>query len=144
MSMRSRLATAGVAALLVLPGLAACSSAPPAVTPATATPTTGTHLAPSEFAGAMALPGTTVIDVRTPEEFASGHLPNAVNIDIRGAGFATQVLALDKNGTYAVYCHTGNRSGVALQQMASAGFAHAFDLSGGIEAWSSYGGDVVS
>ncbi|HEY5247692.1 MAG TPA: rhodanese-like domain-containing protein, partial [Dermatophilaceae bacterium] len=51
---------------------------------------------------------------------------------------------LDKNATYAVYCHSGNRSGAALEQMAAAGFTHLFDLAGGLTAWQAMGGHMVA
>lgn len=65
---------------------------------------------------------TSVIDVRTPAEFASGHLQGAVNIDIQAANFSTQIAKLDKNGTYVIYCKSGNRAGQAITQMQSMGF----------------------
>lgn len=80
-----------------------------------------------------------VIDVRTPAEFASGHLPGAVNINVESTDFASQVKALDPNATYVVYCHSGNRSAVATQQMHQMGFKHIYDVQGGIQAWESAG-----
>ena len=73
---------------------------------------------------------TAVIDVRTPAEFASGHLEGAVNIDWEGTDFAGQVAALDKNGTYVLYCRSGNRAGQALDAMTSMGFAHLTNAGG--------------
>ena len=90
----------------------------------------------------MKAPGTVVLDVRTPAEFATGHLPGAQNIDIEGADFATRIAALDKTATYAVYCHSGNRSAMAPEQMTAADFAHVYDLAGGISAWQSMGGPM--
>ena len=75
---------------------------------------------------------TAVIDVRTPAEFASGHLEGAVNIDWEGTDFAGQVAALDKNGTYVLYCRSGNRAGQALDAMTSMGFAH-LNNAGGVD-----------
>lgn len=65
---------------------------------------------------------TAVIDVRTAEEFASGHLEGALNIDVQGMDFAAQISELDPNGTYVVYCRSGNRSGQAIEQMKALGF----------------------
>jgi len=122
-------------------GISACSSSSPA---ASSSPTaTGAHLTASDFSTAMKTPGTVVLDVRTPAEFASGHLPGAQNIDIEGSDFATRIAALDKTGTYAVYCHSGNRSATAMQQMTAASFAHVYDLAGGIGAWQSMGGPMT-
>jgi rhodanese-related sulfurtransferase len=66
--------------------------------------------------------GTIVIDVRTPEEYASGHLDGALNIDVQSPDFAQQVSQLDPEATYFIYCRSGNRSGQAMSQMANMGF----------------------
>lgn len=101
----------------------------------------GSHVAASTFAAATEVDGVTVIDVRTPAEFAEGHLPGAVNIDINGADFAAQVAELDPEGEYAVYCRSGNRSAAAIDYMTSAGVTSTIGLTGGIGAW---GGEVVT
>ena len=66
--------------------------------------------------------GTVVIDVRTPAEYAGGHLEGATNIDIEASTFASKIAKLDKNTPYFVYCHSGNRAGQAITAMKSAGF----------------------
>jgi len=65
---------------------------------------------------------TVIIDVRTPAEFATGHLDGAVNIDVQSPDFAAQIMELDPNGDYFVYCRSGNRSGQAIAQMSQMGF----------------------
>ena len=136
----TRLISAVALAVAAVTGISACSSSPPA---ASSTSTaTGAHLSASDFSTAMKAPGTVVLDVRTPAEFATGHLPGAQNIDIEGADFATRIAALDKTATYAVYCHSGNRSATAMEQMTAADFAHVYDLAGGIGAWQSMGGPM--
>jgi len=65
---------------------------------------------------------TVIIDVRTPAEFATGHLDGAVNIDVQSPHFAAQIMELDPNGDYFVYCRSGNRSGQAIAQMNQMGF----------------------
>jgi phage shock protein E len=100
-------------------------------------------VAVSDFATALKAPGTIVLDVRTPAEYASGRLSSARNLDIEGSGFAAGIAALDKNGTYAVYCHSGSRSGTALEQMSAAGFTHVYDLAGGLGAWQNMGGPMA-
>ncbi|MGB2839100.1 MAG: rhodanese-like domain-containing protein [Actinomycetes bacterium] len=88
--------------------------------------------------------GTAVIlDVRTPEEFAAGHLPGAININVESSDFETQVTSLDESAETLVYCRTDNRSGVATDQMAELGFTDVSDLQGGIEAWAAAGEPVV-
>ena len=67
--------------------------------------------------------GTIVLDVRTPAEYAAGHLQGAQNIDVESSDFAAKAAALDKNGTYFVYCHSGNRAGQAITIMRSMGFS---------------------
>lgn len=89
--------------------------------------------APGNPTTAGLAPGTTVIDVRTPSEYAAGHLQGAVNIDIQGADFAAKIGALPKDGTYVLYCRSGARAGTALNQMKAAGFAHVTNA-GGIDA----------
>lgn len=64
---------------------------------------------------------TAVIDVRTPAEFAAGHLKGAELMDIQGSAFQTQIAKLDKNGTYVVYCKSGNRAGQAVTAMQAIG-----------------------
>jgi len=65
---------------------------------------------------------TIVIDVRTPQEFATGHLVGAVNIDVQSPDFVDRVMELDPNGEYFIYCRSGNRSGQAISQMTQMGF----------------------
>jgi rhodanese-related sulfurtransferase len=84
-----------------------------------------------------------VLDVRTPAEFAAGHLPGAVNIDVQSPDFADRVAGLDEGEATLVYCQTGNRSGVATDEMVDLGFTELSELSGGIEAWAAAGGQVV-
>lgn len=107
-------------------------------------PSVGAELSPPDFAAALKRPGTTVVDVRTPAEYAQGHLPGAVNIDVSSPDFATRVAALDRSAPYAVYCHSGNRSRVAVTTMAGQGFTAAYHLGGGIAAWQEAGGEVVT
>ena len=73
---------------------------------------------------------TAIIDVRTPDEYASGHVDGAVNIDWEGATFADEVAALDKNGTYLLYCRSGNRAGQAKTAMEQMGFTNVTNLGG--------------
>jgi rhodanese-related sulfurtransferase len=122
---------AAVAAL----ALAACSSesaAPPAFD--------GGHVGADAFALAVEQSGVTVLDVRTPAEFAEGHLPGAVNINVEDPAFPTEVAALDPEADYAVYCRSGNRSRVAVDYMTQQGVTQTVGLEGGISAWK---GDVV-
>ena len=84
-----------------------------------------------------------VLDVRTPGEFSQGHIQGAVNLDVEAPTFDSEIAKLDKSKTYAVYCRSGNRSGVATQAMAKADFTHLFNLQNGIVDWMSQGMPTV-
>jgi len=138
---------------LVLAGLAATSIASCSsdagtgladVAAASVAPASGAELDAAGFASASKRPGTVIIDVRTPAEFAEGHLAGAVNIDVESPDFAARIAQLDPAGTYAVYCRSGNRSAAALSQMATVGFTNIYHLGGGIGAWQAAGGEVVT
>ena len=124
-------------ALLVAPvGLAGCSSSSDSTPPASPTapasqPASPVRVGVPEWVTAAESPGTVIIDVRTPEEFAQGHVEGALNIPVEYPDFAAQISALDPNSTYAVYCRSGNRSAVATQQMQGLGYVHIYDLNGG-------------
>jgi phage shock protein E len=123
-------------------GVSACTSSAPASS--SSSPATGQHVAAGDFCTAMKTPGTVVLDVRTPAEYASGHLPAARRINIEGSDFANGIAGLDKNATYAVYRHSGNRSRVALEQMTAAGSTHVYDLAGQIGTWQNMDGPMAT
>jgi rhodanese-related sulfurtransferase len=114
--------------------VSACSSSPSAVT----------TVDPQAFLQVASQPGTTVIDVRTPAEFAAGHLQGAINIDVESPTFVAGIDALSKSGSYAVYCHSGRRSALASDQMSSAGFTSITNLQGGLADLQSAGGVITS
>lgn len=84
-----------------------------------------------------------VIDVRTPAEFAEGHLDGAVNLDLEGGVFEQQFMSLSKDGTYSIYCRSGRRSAVAVQMMKDAGYTYIIDLGGLEEAQEATGLEIV-
>ncbi|MEI4271184.1 rhodanese-like domain-containing protein [Klenkia sp. LSe6-5] len=69
----------------------------------------------------------TVVDVRTPEEYAEGHLAGAVNVDVSAEDFAARISELDPAGTYVVYCRSGARSAAAADRMVELGFTDVRD-----------------
>ena len=73
---------------------------------------------------------TVIIDVRTPDEFASGHLDGAVNIDVQSASFEETVFELPTDGEYVVYCQSGNRSAAAIDRLEGLGFTSLTDAGG--------------
>ncbi|MBK9193017.1 MAG: rhodanese-like domain-containing protein [Crocinitomicaceae bacterium] len=76
-----------------------------------------------------------LVDVRTPEEYAEGHIEGSVNIDYNSADFATSIDTLDKSKTTLVYCFAGKRGGGAREIMAEKGFAEVYNLIGGYGQW---------
>lgn len=147
----SRSLALAVAALAVTTlGLTACSSSDagsasaPAVSATLPAPDAPQRVDATTFAAAVATPGVTIVDVRTPEEFATAHIDGAVNIDVEGADFGAGIAALDPAKTYAVYCRSGNRSQVAVAQMSQAGFSHIYELETGINGWTNAGLPTVS
>ncbi len=72
----------------------------------------------------------TIIDVRTPEEYASGHLASAELVDIQAPRFEDRIAGFDPSGAYVIYCRTGNRSAVAAEVMDDLGFEEVYDAGG--------------
>ncbi len=96
--------------------------------------TTVTACAPSSSDPTIDPTGATVIDVRTPAEFAEGHLDGAVNVDVQDQALFTAALTdLDPDAAYVIYCRSGNRSAAATAQMIDAGFTDVTDA-GGLQA----------
>ena len=86
-------------------------------------------------------PDAILLDVRTEEEYDSGYIKGAQLIDIRQSQeFMDAIQQLDKDKSYFVYCRSGARSGQACQLLGQLGIASAYNLDGGIMAWT---GDVV-
>jgi rhodanese-related sulfurtransferase len=92
-----------------------------------------------EFAQLLEKDGAQLIDVRTPEEFAEGHLPNAKNMDVNDPDFTTHFAELDKNKPVLVYCRSGVRSLRAAGDLEDAGFTRIYNLDGGILKWEASG-----
>ena len=93
------------------------------------------NLTPARFATEIRQPGAVLLDVRRPDEFAQGHLPGAVNMEVTAPDFAQRVAALDKTAPTYVYCRSGARSAKAAEQLAQAGFAHVTNMLGGVLDW---------
>ena len=127
-TLRRRARAAAFAALATISlGLGACSSGG-----------TGT----TSVAAAEKIAGAVILDVRTPQEFAEGHLEGAVNLDVNAANFSTRLRELDPAGRYLVYCRSGNRSKQAIDRMKAAGFTTLEDL-GSVQAASASTGLAV-
>ena len=122
------------------PAAAATAAGPAAVVAAPAAPE---RVDAARFAEVVASPGVTIIDVRTPEEFAAGHIEGAINYPVELPEFGDQIATLDPAGTYAVYCRSGNRSQPAVAAMAQAGIPGIYELQTGIIGWEDAGLPVV-
>lgn len=71
---------------------------------------------------------STIIDVRSTEEYAAGHLEGAVNLNVEDGTLEDALATLDPNDSYIVYCRSGRRSEIAAQLMTDSGFATVTDL----------------
>jgi rhodanese-related sulfurtransferase len=100
---------------------------------------TGT-LSPKVFAEQIkASKQAVILDVRTPEELASGYLEGSRNIDFNGPGFKDSISTLDRSKEYFVYCASGKRSGKAMEMMKEMGFQKVAALDGGLRMWNANG-----
>lgn len=86
---------------------------------------------------------TIIFDVRTPEEYASGHLEGARSLDLTGGRVAESVPHLDPDADYLLYCRSGNRSGQAMELMERAGFTSLTNLGSLAEAADATGLRIV-
>ncbi len=123
-----------IASFAALIFLAGCSSTRSATT---------VNLNVSEFSQKITEPDVIILDVRTPEEFASGHIEGALNIDFNSGDFANEITRLNPSENYAIYCRSGSRSGQAASIMHKAGFHDVSNLNGGVIDWTNAGLPLV-
>lgn len=119
---RIRLLLAALAAVVLATSLAACSTPSSVEVP----------------------DGAVIIDVRTPDEYAEGHLDGAVNINLQSGSFEQQIAEQPLDGTYIVYCRTGNRSAQAVAIMTELGFTDVTDAGGVSDASAATGIPIVT
>ncbi len=91
----------------------------------------------------LARTNLTVLDLRTPAEYAAGHLDGARLIDYTSPRFVEELARLDREQTYLVHCASGRRSTAALETFRQLGFKHVIHLDGGLLAWQAAGNPVV-
>ena len=103
-----------------------------------------TNLNVADFDAKIKNSSVVVLDVRTPAEYNEGHISNSINVDYEAPTFLSEVNKLDKSKTYAVYCRSGRRSGLATEIMAKNGFKSVFNLNGGIIDWQAAGKELVN
>jgi rhodanese-related sulfurtransferase len=88
-------------------------------------------------------PGLVILDIRTPAEFAQGHIAGALSIDYYSPQFKSALDRLDREKTYLVYCRSGNRSKKAMKIFEELGFARIYHMTGGILDWQANGYKLV-
>ena len=132
--------------LLICAAFLGCWSVVAADAPAAATTKPAIEkVGPAEFEqvlGDRDRKDVVLLDVRTPQEYAQGHIAGAMNLNYRAKDFGEQVGKLDKSKTYLVYCAVGGRSTSACEKMAKLEFAHLYNLDGGISRWQREGKKV--
>jgi len=92
-------------------------------------------LSPKEFKSAFEKEAAILLDVRTPQEVASGTIENASVIDYYDSEFSNKISMIQKDKTVYVYCKSGGRSSKAAQLLVQSGQAKVVNLKGGIMAW---------
>ena len=85
-----------------------------------------------------------LVDVRTPEEFKTGYIANAQNIDYYSPTIDEDILKLDKNKPVIVYCRSGKRSRDCSEKLLEAGFQKIYNLEGGIIQWEHEGKEITN
>lgn len=100
------------------------------------------NVSPNEFEKLAKEPNTVILDVRTPREYAAGHIKDSVLIDYSAKDFEEQIKKLDKSKTYLVHCASGGRSAGACTKMDALEFPKVINLLGGIKAWEKAGKPV--
>lgn len=88
-------------------------------------------------------PDFIIIDVRTPAEYARGHIDKAVLVNYSSANFREEIGKFDRNKKYLIYCQTGGRSAGARNIMKELGFFEIYNMNAGITDWLSQGFPVA-
>ena len=103
-----------------------------------ATSSTGTGytvIKPSEAKSMIDAGNVTVVDVRTQSEYEDAHIEGAVLVPLDTIGDSDIAALPDKDATLIVYCRTGVRSAQASAALVKLGYAHVYDMDGGITSW---------
>jgi thioredoxin len=86
-----------------------------------------------------ATPNAQILDVRTPEEYTTGHIENSDNVDFLSNSFVLKTDKYDKTKPVFVYCKSGGRSAKASEKLTQLGFTTVYNLDGGMLKWESAG-----
>ena len=101
-----------------------------------------TDLSVDAFKSAIATGKARLVDVRTPAEYAAGHVQGSINMDWTAEDFEAEFARLDKNMPLLLYCHSGGRSEQALEYLTERGYK-AQHMAGGFAAWKKAGNPSV-
>jgi len=102
-------------------------------------------ISPADLLMKLGQPGFLLLDVRTPEEFAAGHIAGAVNIPHdQLANSASRLPKKDGNTEIAVYCRSGRRSALALDWLGTQGYQRLWHLDGDFLGWQAAGRPVTT
>jgi rhodanese-related sulfurtransferase len=80
-------------------------------------------------------PDVVILDIRTPNEFKTGHIQGAVLLDYYSSDYVDRLKALERDKTYLIYCRSGNRSGKSLAIFDKLGFQRVINLNTGVIGW---------
>jgi rhodanese-related sulfurtransferase len=80
-----------------------------------------------------------IIDLRSAEEYASGHIEEAINLDYGSSDFLEVLDELNRKGVYLIYSYRDDVSGQVLDAMAGLGFTEVYNMLGGMEHWEEIG-----
>ena len=105
----------------------------------------GSAISPQEFKQAIdAQANITIVDVRSVEEYNSGHIKNSILLPLDTLASKAAEALHDKSQPLYVYCRTGHRSAQAVSFLQQQGYTNVHSLSGGITAWQNSGYPVVN
>ena len=97
----------------------------------------------SDFKSLSSVEDIQLIDVRTIEEYNSGYILGALNIDFYKSSFIDSINVLDKSKTTVIYCKSGNRSSKSALMMKSLGFKNVYNLKEGMNGWLSNRNKII-
>ncbi len=86
--------------------------------------------------------GIEVVDIRTPEEYMGGHIPNVPNIDFMNSEFSSMISSKDMGRPIIIHCASGGRSKRAADQLIKLGFTKVYDYSEGFSDWKKRGEEI--
>jgi rhodanese-related sulfurtransferase len=89
-------------------------------------------------------PDFIILDIRTPAEYANGHIANAININYYDANFSAELDSLDHNKMYLLHCQSGGRSTPTFALMQTKHFREVYHMNNGFGAWFSAGYPYVT